>query len=1141
MEISSLLSVKLSTTPKIASLGSPVNFVAESKEAGVFEWNFGDGGSTEISSAGRISHTYKKSGTYDVSLTVRGSNAGGQNTISRKVYVTEANSPFALIGLKIDADTIGTTPGACGDREAFVITRVKPVRFTAEESVNVDGNPSGLTYSWKYASKTSTQRDFTYKFDELGCFPITLSVRSQKTGKTNTMNAYVKVENVLPTFSSLSIAVDKPEADPVIVKVTANNAIDEDGVITSYLWYYYTDSDPEPQDFRVSRSPATAFVLPRINGKYYFAVTMEDSNGEKVNSDQQREERYALTLVSDNINTPLISLKADKTNVDAGDKVKFDVIVKNVLQNDISDKAEYKWDYNGDGFYEETGDKPTVTHVYDKPGNFNMKVKVTYKGISNTKYQVVNVKNDLRPSAEYIAIGRKFVFLNTTPGVYSTAKWNLGNGLATSENKDFFTYDFSSDDDLSSMALRLDVSDGKDNKYVEVPLRKDVVNEAKLKRNEDKVAYFSYPRASDDTIEVSNPGDNVFLYLGESKDSPVKYAIDTDIDLDSDLNGESADDADNKGTESYASGAPFAIKGLANGHKNRTVRITTYDAAGKKIATKDVKIVVSYLKDSSESGSGSEADVPEGISDNDKANIEKLKDVIRTKAPEQDRMKLMQQLSDLQENWFDQREKTRIILDMEASLSELKIDQGVKDEAFALLEGFLMADSQTKDDIALAVKVLKSLIPESNAHYAEIVGADGKPGLVDEILSHPTNTELNRELGKKILDYVKDDQNVENKDKLIIKSQLEVIIYGGQANVPTNQEETSNSDESPSGAVAFLLGLGKGIGILIALAFAVFAGLFAFFQISNRNPALGFQDFLIERLFGGGSPVKKDVSAAPVVPQPSEPKPDPLASMSPTISAAPAEAPAPVSQDPLANVAPAYVAPTESYVPSPDAEATLPAWLKGSSLDPSVNVAHPATEEPAVESPAPAPQDLLANVAPALDETVAASSESFETAASSAQDSLENIESTETIEPTPEPTPETESPTRDETPSFAPLGPDSSDDLPDWLKGMDAAEINREVSEELSETVAEDIPTQTGEPEVRETQISDDLPDWLKSSIVTPTSEVSAPDAVEASSEETVSVTKKPKRTPKASSEETKPADATVAPASDDLPEWLKP
>ena len=50
----------------------------------------------------------------------------------------------------------------------------------------------------------------------------------------------------------------------VVINVTANNAVDEDGAITSYIWYYYTAEDPEPQDFRITKSPKTVFVLPRI-------------------------------------------------------------------------------------------------------------------------------------------------------------------------------------------------------------------------------------------------------------------------------------------------------------------------------------------------------------------------------------------------------------------------------------------------------------------------------------------------------------------------------------------------------------------------------------------------------------------------------------------------------------------------------------------------------------------------------------------------------------------------------------------------------------------------------------------------------------------------------------------------------------
>ncbi len=57
--VESLLSVKLIPTPKIGQLGNPVALVAESKEATVFEWDFGDS-TSENTSESRAFHTYKK-------------------------------------------------------------------------------------------------------------------------------------------------------------------------------------------------------------------------------------------------------------------------------------------------------------------------------------------------------------------------------------------------------------------------------------------------------------------------------------------------------------------------------------------------------------------------------------------------------------------------------------------------------------------------------------------------------------------------------------------------------------------------------------------------------------------------------------------------------------------------------------------------------------------------------------------------------------------------------------------------------------------------------------------------------------------------------------------------------------------------
>ena len=57
---------------------------------------------------------------------------------------------------------------------------------------------------------------------------------------------------------------------------------------------------------------------------------------------------------------------------------------------------------------------------------------------------------------------------------------------------------------------------------------------------------------------------------------------------------------------------------------------------------------------------------------------------------------------------------------------------------------------------------------------------------IDDIISHPTNTALNKELGTFILNAIKTDTTIETKDKNIIKSQLQTIIYGGQNNIPAS-------------------------------------------------------------------------------------------------------------------------------------------------------------------------------------------------------------------------------------------------------------------------------------------------------------------------------------------------------------------
>lgn len=95
---------------------------------------------------------------------------------------------------------------------------------------------------------------------------------------------------------------------------------------------------------------------------------------------------------------PLINLSVDKTQALTDETINFSVSAKNILGADITGKSEYYWDFDGDGHTDKRSSEATASYAYKNSGRYNMKVKVVNNGVSNTKYQVVYVKNELKAS-----------------------------------------------------------------------------------------------------------------------------------------------------------------------------------------------------------------------------------------------------------------------------------------------------------------------------------------------------------------------------------------------------------------------------------------------------------------------------------------------------------------------------------------------------------------------------------------------------------------------------------------------------------------------------------------------------------------------------------------------------------------------
>lgn len=103
----------MNITPRAAPLGTAVSFQARSPRARFFEWNVGDGSPSINGTTDNITHTYKKTGVYSATLTVKNSDGSESNMVERKVYVTDTNSPFALIDIRNSSNTAIEDPVAC--------------------------------------------------------------------------------------------------------------------------------------------------------------------------------------------------------------------------------------------------------------------------------------------------------------------------------------------------------------------------------------------------------------------------------------------------------------------------------------------------------------------------------------------------------------------------------------------------------------------------------------------------------------------------------------------------------------------------------------------------------------------------------------------------------------------------------------------------------------------------------------------------------------------------------------------------------------------------------------------------------------------------------------------------------------------
>ena len=128
-----------------------------------------------------------------------------------------------------------------------------------------------------------------------------------------------------------------------------------------------------------------------VTNKYYFAVEATDSDGGTYDSSERFGSVSYLDIANGPNLSPVANFSLDKTTVSAGDSITF-LSSSYDPQGETLPKSAYLWDFDGDGSFDDTSTGPQVNRQFNTPGEYNVRLKVVYRGLSSSSTKKVYIE-----------------------------------------------------------------------------------------------------------------------------------------------------------------------------------------------------------------------------------------------------------------------------------------------------------------------------------------------------------------------------------------------------------------------------------------------------------------------------------------------------------------------------------------------------------------------------------------------------------------------------------------------------------------------------------------------------------------------------------------------------------------------------
>jgi len=402
-----------------------------------------------------VTHIYTKPGEFKAKLTTYDED-DNDKSISKKIFVPDGNTPYAKVKVTVNGVDLSSIP--CeknmdefkGDTKScyITVTRKDIITFDATDSLNKDGTAKGLRYAWDFADEyNSTEKTATHQYKVLtkpnSPNDVTLTVYDKDDpAKQSKKHIYIAVDSAFPEVSSIQALPDTLNSDqkaPLKVNLKAYGAVDKDGEIVQYRWFYYDSpensllknvEEQNRKGMQLTASPEALITIGSWGGpgvkendiKYFgFGVEVKDNDGQTttvyVNSNSN------ILKVKNGANKPPVAkFTTGKTKVMVGETATF-----SSFSSDTDGTLKfYEWDF-GDGTPTVKGevgkgkDYPQVAHVFSKKNinGYSVTLKVIDDGGSETVSDaaIISVDSPTKPPVAAFTVkgaGKKVKFTSTS-------------------------------------------------------------------------------------------------------------------------------------------------------------------------------------------------------------------------------------------------------------------------------------------------------------------------------------------------------------------------------------------------------------------------------------------------------------------------------------------------------------------------------------------------------------------------------------------------------------------------------------------------------------------------------------------------------------------------------------------------------